>query len=218
MGTIATHGVIRMSATEQLLKAQMVHTIVILEGALIAENEEDTTIVGQLTGLGLNLATLPQESLYQLQDSTMMELRARERHVEQVLSKQRINIEQLTLQWDEAVAQSQQVEQVVREACSHAPKLEIATDSPVGIRIHKLASGFREAKEETVKIQLELSFQITELNLQAQPLTPPEVTEQCKILISSNWEKITHSMKECTNLLAQLLITLTSLHEVPTLQ
>jgi len=50
------------------------------------------------------------------------------------------------------------VEQVVREACSHAPKLEIATDSPVGIRIHKLASGFREAKEETVKIQLELSF------------------------------------------------------------
>jgi len=44
----------------------MVHTIVILEGALIAENEEDTTIVGQLTGLGLNLATLPQESLYQL--------------------------------------------------------------------------------------------------------------------------------------------------------
>jgi len=77
---------------------------------------------------------------------------------------------------------------------------------PIGIRIHKLASGFREAQEEAVRIQLELSLQIVELKLQVQPSTPPEVTEQCKSIIYSAWEMITLSMKECIDLLAQSLI------------
>lgn len=110
------------------------------------------------------------------------------------------------------------MEQVVGEPCSHAPELEIAVDLPVGIRIHKLASGFHVVKEEAAKIQLELNLQIIELKLQAQPSTPPVVTEQHKSLISFGWENITHSMKECTDLLTKSLITLTSLQEDSTLQ
>ena len=41
MGTTATLGVMGMSAIEQLLKAQMDHTITILAGALNNANEED---------------------------------------------------------------------------------------------------------------------------------------------------------------------------------
>lgn len=44
------------------------------------------------------------------------ELWAREGHVLQVLSEQRINIEQLSLQHDEVVAQNRQKVQVVGEA------------------------------------------------------------------------------------------------------
>jgi len=44
-------------------------------------------------GLGLNLAALPRDSLYQLQDSVTMELRARKGCAEQVVREQRINIE-----------------------------------------------------------------------------------------------------------------------------
>lgn len=47
---------------------------------------------------------------------------------------------------------------------------------------------------------------------------PPEVNEQRKGLISSGREKITHSMKECTDLLTRPLIMLTLLHKDPTLK
>jgi len=43
------------------------------------------------------------------------------------------------------------------------PELAIPTDLPVGERIHRLASGFREAKEEETRIQLDLNLQIVEL-------------------------------------------------------
>lgn len=66
MGTTTTHAVTSMSTTEHLMKAQLAHTIVIPAEALITENEKDRVVVGQLTGLGLNLATLLCESLYQL--------------------------------------------------------------------------------------------------------------------------------------------------------
>jgi hypothetical protein len=89
-GTIATHGATGMSATEQLLQAKMANTIALPAGALITENAEDRAVVGRLTGLGLNLAALPRESLYQLQDSATMELRAREGRAVQVLSEQEL--------------------------------------------------------------------------------------------------------------------------------
>ena len=94
-----------------------------------------------------------------------------------MLSKQRINIEQLSLQCDEVLVQNQQLEQIVEEAFRRAPELEIAIDLLVGVRIHTLASGFHEAKEEVMRIQLELNLMITKLQLKAQPSMPPEVRE-----------------------------------------
>jgi len=64
----------------------------------------------------------------------------------------------LSLQRDEVVAKNRQLEQTVEEACCHAPELEIAADLPLGIQIHKLDSGFYEAKEEAARIQLDLSL------------------------------------------------------------
>jgi len=49
---------------------------VIPEGALVTKNE-DKAVVGWLTGLGLNLAALPREHLYKLEDGDMMELHAK---------------------------------------------------------------------------------------------------------------------------------------------
>lgn len=60
----------------------MAHTIAILAGALITENVEDRAMVGQIAGLGLNLAALPSEILYQLEDTATMELYAKEGRVE----------------------------------------------------------------------------------------------------------------------------------------
>lgn len=80
------------------------------------------------------------------------------------------------------------------EACNRAPDLEIAEDLPVGIRIHKLASGFHEAKDEATKIQVALNLQITELQLKSHPSTPPEVIEQWRDIIQSGWEKIARAM------------------------
>ena len=51
----------------------------------------------------------------------------------------------------------------MEEACRYAPELEIVTYLPIRVQIHKLASGFREAKEEAMRIQLDLNLQIFEL-------------------------------------------------------
>jgi len=50
------------------------------------------------------------------------------------------------------------LEQIIKEACRRIPELEIAVDLPVGIQIHKLASGFHEEKEEETRIQLDLNL------------------------------------------------------------
>ena len=84
-----------------------------------------------------------------------------------MLSEQRINIEQLSLQHDEVLVQKQQLEKMVEEACRHVPKLEIVTDLPVRVRIHKLSSAFHEAKEEATRVQLDLNLQISKLRLKA---------------------------------------------------
>jgi len=56
-----------------------------------------------LKGLGLNMAALPWETSYSLQDGIIVELRARESHTLQVFSEKKINMEQLSLQHDEVV-------------------------------------------------------------------------------------------------------------------
>lgn len=70
------------------------------------------------------------------------------------------------------------MEKIVEEAFRHIPKLEISIDLPIGIQIQKLASGFCEAKDDAMRIQLDLNLQIVELRLKAQPSTPPEVKEK----------------------------------------
>ena len=69
-----------------------------------------------------------------------IKLYAREGRVVQILSEQQINIEQLSLQCDGAVARNQQLQKMVEEACHRVTELEIVTDLPVGMWIHKLSS------------------------------------------------------------------------------
>jgi len=74
------------------------------------------------------------------------------------MSKQRINIEQFSLQHDKVVAQNRQIVQVVDEACQMVPELAIQVEQPTKVRIWKLAARVREAKEEMAKVQLELNI------------------------------------------------------------
>lgn len=75
----------------------MVNTIVFPKGALVSSNVMDRLSISMMKGLGLNLATLPQETLYLLHDGITVELWAKESCVIQVLSEQKINIENLSL-------------------------------------------------------------------------------------------------------------------------
>ena len=56
----------------------MANTIMLSEGALKAENEDDRAAVRRIKGLGLNLAALLRDTLYQLQAGITTELYARE--------------------------------------------------------------------------------------------------------------------------------------------
>jgi len=88
----------------------------------------------------------------------MAELHARESRVIQVLSEQKINMEQLSLQRDDLVSQNQHLVQVVDDACQSVPELAILVDLLVEVWIHRLATGVHEAREETTKVQLELNL------------------------------------------------------------
>ena len=50
-----------------------------------------------------------------------------------MLNKQRINIEQLSLQREEVLVQKQQLEKMLEEACHRVPELEIMTNLLVGV-------------------------------------------------------------------------------------
>lgn len=56
----------------------MMNTIVLPEGALVTSNEVDRNLVSALKGLDVNLAALPCETLYVLQDGITTELQSRE--------------------------------------------------------------------------------------------------------------------------------------------
>ena len=70
-------------------------------------NEADRFSISMMKGLGLNLVTVMCETLYLLQNGIMVELRTTESRVLQVLSEQKINMEQLNLQHDKLVSQNQ---------------------------------------------------------------------------------------------------------------
>lgn len=86
-GTLSTSLAIGVAAVEEILHAHTTNTIVLLEWALVIANEADKPMVGVLKGIGINMATFPWETLYVLQDGITTELRARESHALQVLSK-----------------------------------------------------------------------------------------------------------------------------------
>lgn len=79
---------------------------------------------------------------------------------------------------------------MVEEAFRHILELEIMTDLLVGVWIHKLASGFREAKEEATRVQMDLNLQITKLQLKAQSSMPPEFREKHTDAIQKGLEEI----------------------------
>lgn len=108
-GTLSTNIAVGTLAAEQMLRARMKNTIVFPEGALVPSNAMDQLSISMMKGLGLNLAALPWETLYQLQDGIKIELQARESQAIQVLSEHKINIEQLSLQHNELVSQNQQL-------------------------------------------------------------------------------------------------------------
>ena len=95
----------------------------------------------------------------------------------QVLSEQKKNMKQLSLQCDELVSQNQQLVQVIGNACRSVPELAILENIPTEARIHRLVVGVREVREKMIKVQLEMDLQIIELQLNMQLSTPLEVRE-----------------------------------------
>lgn len=121
-----------------MLRARTTNTFVLPEGTILAAAE------GDMRGWGLNLVALPKETLYQLQDGVTVELCAREGRALQVLSEQKLNLEQLSLQHDNLVAQTQGLEQAMEEAYSSIPELAVPAALSPAEKIHQLAAGVRK--------------------------------------------------------------------------
>ena len=96
-GTFSNDLAVGTTVAEKMLRARVTNTVVLLEGALVTQNEADRPTVSTLKGLNINMAALPRDTLYVLQDGITVELPARESCVLQVFSEQKINIEQLSL-------------------------------------------------------------------------------------------------------------------------
>lgn len=65
--------------------------IVLSYGALTTQTEADKPTISALKIVGLNLAVLPNEAIYLLRDSVIVELWAREQCALQVISEQKVN-------------------------------------------------------------------------------------------------------------------------------
>lgn len=87
-GTLSTNLAVGTAAAEEMLHTRMTSTIVLPEGALVTDNEVNRPMVSVVKGLGINMAMLPQEMLYVLQDRVIVEIWAREGHTLQVMSEQ----------------------------------------------------------------------------------------------------------------------------------
>lgn len=68
------------------------------------------------------------------------------------------------------------------------------------------------------KFQLELNLQIVELQLKAQPSTPPEMKEQRSNTITAGTIEINSAVMDCTKLFKELFEVLTTLQEDPNIQ
>lgn len=97
VGSLSTSLVGGTAATEEMLHARIVNTIVLTEGELVTKNEANRLMVSALKGARINMVTLPWEMLYVLHDGVAAELLARENRALQEMSNQQINMEQLSL-------------------------------------------------------------------------------------------------------------------------
>lgn len=120
----------------------------------------------------LNLATLPRETLYQLQDGVTTELHAKEGCALQILMEYKANVEQVSLQHDDLITYNKEVEQAMAEACTKVQELAVLAKLPIDDKIHHMAVGVRTVQEEALKAQWELNLQIAQLRLKARPPTP----------------------------------------------
>ena len=84
-GRVSTSLTIDTSATKEKLRIRVTNMIVLPDGELTIEKEANRPTVRSLKGVGLNMAVLPQETLYLLQDGVIAELRARECRAIQVM-------------------------------------------------------------------------------------------------------------------------------------
>jgi len=73
----------------------MDNSFVLLESALEIAKEVDQTMMNNMKGVGLNLATLQRETLYQLHDGVITELYSREGCAIQVFNEQKVYMDQL---------------------------------------------------------------------------------------------------------------------------
>lgn len=191
--TLSNNLAVGTTTAEQMLRAWVKNTIVLPKGALVTTNKADEPTITALKGIKINMAALPWETLYVLQDAINAKLQARERCALQALSEKRINMEQLILERDGVVLQNRQLVQLLDEACQRIPEMAILADTPIEARIHRLATGVHKAQEEMTKVQLELNLQIAEMRLKAQPSTPLEVREQCVNTITMGLDKIKYA-------------------------
>lgn len=60
---MSTHVATGTSAAEQMLRAKMTNTITLSDGALVLENTMEQVMVNTMKGIGLNLVSLPHETL-----------------------------------------------------------------------------------------------------------------------------------------------------------
>jgi len=77
-GTLSTNLAVGTTIVEQMLCARTTNTIMLPEWALVITNEADRPTISALKGIRINMATLPWETLYILQDGITAELWARE--------------------------------------------------------------------------------------------------------------------------------------------
>ena len=64
--TLSTHVAAGTLAAEHMLHARMKNTIVFPKGSLMSSNVKDQLSISMMKGLGLNITTLPWETMYQL--------------------------------------------------------------------------------------------------------------------------------------------------------
>ena len=124
----------------------------------------------------------------------------------------------MSLQRDEVVAQNIHIVQVVEEACKMVPELAIPTEESVKARVHNLAAGVCDEREEMARVQLELNLQIAELYLKAQPSTPPKIKEQRTNTVTTTTSVVDNIVANCMQLFEQSFEVLTTLQEEPNVE